>query len=127
MILFVILGCVVLVCAVVSAWAMQADWNGLSAASFTVAVCAAGLLGLCAFVATMEKVYIGQALADAASLRESAALVDPDKSEDVFGKVADFNRDLAQKKWSNRTWWEGPFIPDEWDTVSVIPIRRASR
>lgn len=61
-------------------------------------------------------------LAEVAELRRIAQAIDLNASEDIAGKVADFNVSLASRQWWNRNVWGDPFIPDEWDTVRVIAV-----
>lgn len=74
-------------------------------------------------VAGATKATVQGDLAQAAQLRQAAASVDLQASEDVAGKVADFNQALAAAKWQNKQWWGDAFVPDEWDSVAYIPVR----
>ena len=119
-----IFGIVLLVGLLLVVVGVQLDRDKTGMSGMMMAILSALIGGTCLLVAGGNKIYIGQQFADVASLRESAARVDLQTSEDIYGKVADFNRELARIQWANRRWWEDPFIPDEWDTVSVIPIRQ---
>lgn len=86
----------------------------LAGVMLTVAACGAGC----------DKLSVQGKLASVAALRQAAAAVDLEQSEDIYGKVADFNSELASQQWLNRQWWGDAFVPDEWDTVQAIPISR---
>lgn len=87
------------------------------------------LLGIaaitCVCAAGCEKAAVQGSILSVEQLRQSASTVDLQASEDVFGKVTDFNQMLAEMKWQNEQWWGDPFIPDEWMAVAPIPIKQA--
>jgi hypothetical protein len=118
MIIFVVLGAIVVVGVILS---FKYDYQEVGAA---LALVGAIVLLLTAGPAGCAKATIQGELTSVAVLRASAKAVDLNSSEDVYGKVVDFNQQLAQNKWMNQQWWGDPFVPDEWDTVTAIPVSR---
>ena len=43
-------------------------------------------------------------------------------SEDVVGQATQWNQRIRTMQAYNATWWGAPFIPDEWDSVEVLPV-----
>jgi len=103
-----------------NAWEVV-GWFGLF-----VALIGATILVIAGAVAIANQATITGDLAQIAQLRAAAHDVDLSASEDVAGKVADFNVTLASTKWWNKTWLGDPFIHDAYDTISYIPMRRGT-
>lgn len=62
---------------------------------------------------------------DMAALRETrdaAARLGCQASEDVLGKAVDWNQTMTSNRAWNERWIIDPFVPDGWDTVTVIEI-----
>ena len=59
-------------------------------------------------------------------LRSDIADIDGPASEDVVGQATVWNQKIRSMQAYNDRWWGDPFIPDEWDRVSVLPIPRAN-
>ncbi len=59
-------------------------------------------------------------------LRSDIANIDGPASEDVVGQATAWNQTIRSMQAYNDRWWGDPFIPDEWDRVSVLSIPRAS-
>ena len=124
MLVFMILTAIAVVGALVARVGLNRDNGFFWAAGMMVGVGGVLVLALSGSLACGQKIYMGQTLADIEALKDAAARVDIQQSEDIYGKVADFNRELARYQWANQRWWEDPFIPDEWDTVTAIPLER---
>lgn len=74
-------------------------------------------------VVITNQVSVHAELAAVEQLRSAAEQVNLQASEDVLGKVVDFNTNLASLKWYNKQWWADPFVPDAWESVPPINIR----
>lgn len=115
----------VLVVGFAIAWASRSNYDREGWLVFGSILAWVGGLALIimAIGAGVNKAGVQGELAGVEQLRLTASQVDLRASEDVAGKVADFNRSLASAKWMNQQWWGDAFVPDEWDTVAFIPVR----
>jgi hypothetical protein len=104
--------------------AIDHDLEAVFAVLVTVIVIGGGGLLIALIGLGFEKANIHGSLLQAEALREAAAAVDVRQSEDIYGKVVDFNIDLAGKKWLNQRWWGDPFVIDEWMDVQPIPVAK---
>ncbi len=59
-------------------------------------------------------------------LRSDIADIAGVASEDVVGQATSWNQTIRSMQAYNDSWWGDPFIPDEWDSVSPLPIPRAN-
>lgn len=89
-----------------------------------VLLCVGLIVGLLLFI-----MWIGNALSFPATqvrieqLRQDAAHVDLQASEDVYGQVVETNQTIvANQKW-NESWAFGWLIPDEWDDIPLIEVQ----
>jgi hypothetical protein len=57
-----------------------------------------------------------------AEVRAATARLQCAASEDILGKATDWNVTIQGKRVWNRRWIADPFIPDGWDTTSLIVI-----
>ena len=73
-------------------------------------------------VCWVQKATVSVDIARVQELRAMAAAVDLDASEDIAGKVADFNMELVGAQRYNRWWFFDPFIPDEWTAQRTIAV-----
>ena len=120
MILFIIIFSIALVLVLIAyhrEGEIQSNWFVASLLVFAFGI---AMLG----TAWVIKFYMPNDLARIRALRDAANQVDLNRSEDIYGKVADFNIELASLQWQNRLWWSDPFIPDGWDTVTAIPVHK---
>ena len=78
----------------------------------------------CGLAAVTNHASVQADLAAMYQLRSAAERVDLQASEDVLGKVVDFNTSLASLKWYNNQWWADPFIPDVWNDVEFIEVNK---
>ncbi len=58
-------------------------------------------------------------------LRSDIGDIDGLACEDVVGQATTWNQTIRSMQAYNDSWWGDPFIPDEWDSVSLLPIPRA--
>jgi hypothetical protein len=61
-------------------------------------------------------------MAEIEQLRADAAVVDPQQAEDVIGQVTQWNQTIESSKTYNAQWWSGWTLPDEWDSIELIPV-----
>lgn len=111
------------VCVVVFVWATR-DGNYSDAAEFfgmggILGLAITGLLGLVAVVNLWE---FQPDMAKMRQVRLATERLGCLASEDVVGKAADWNQETESNKLWNRRWLADPFIPDGWDSVTVIVI-----
>ena len=125
MIWIVLLLVAVAVVLMIAGFSIENELVGTAAFMVGIAVILSLLISLS--IAGLAKLSVGADLAEVAELRRVAQSVDIRASEDVAGKVADFNVALRSAQWWNHTIVGNPFIPDEWDTVQVIAMPERPR
>lgn len=91
-------------------------------AAFTVWVVAVLLIGLSGVFASCAAWDFAPAMRSAGQVRHAVEALGCTGSEDVLGSAAEFNATVESNKLWNTRWLADPFIPDGWDTVSVIDI-----
>jgi len=57
-------------------------------------------------------------------VREVVRNIGPMESEDVMGQALDINKEIVQKQILNKLWWSKWAIPDRWDDIKKIDVRR---
>lgn len=58
------------------------------------------------------------------AVREAVKDVSNNESEDIFGQAVDINKRISEKIAYNKMWWANPFIPDGWQSIKPIDIKR---
>ena len=114
--------CVVCVAFVV--WTLRTDYLIDHEWPIPVAICSVLLLLILALVALLNLWQFTPHMAELAQLRQAAVRLECSASEDVMGKAADWNMTIQSRKVWNGRLLADPFIPNGWDTVSVIDIPR---
>ena len=85
------------------------------------------VLGFCLFlsclVATINKITVPAEITKIEQLRIDTKDVDIRASEDVLGLVVNTNMKIKSQQYFNTKWWSCLFVPDEWDSIKLIPVR----
>jgi hypothetical protein len=63
-------------------------------------------------------------LAKIERVRVDVRNIDLNASEDAYGIAMAWNQKIVSKQAYNRVWYLDPLIPDEWDAVELIEVRR---
>ncbi len=88
---------------------------------------AIGLLAVPFFVIRIayEIAFVG-AGPEIEQLRYDMAGISGSASEDVVGQATAWNQTIRRMQAYNAQWWGDPFIPDQWESVSPLPVRDPS-
>jgi len=78
----------------------------------------------CFLIAGANRCDFRTARVEIEQLRKDAAKIDLSSSEDVMGKVADFNMKIKSNQYWNGVVWADIFIPDGWDDIREIEIKK---
>lgn len=82
------------------------------------------VLLLAVFAYIMERTALPGDLAQIEQLRMDSVDLDPSQAEDVIGQITVWNQTIRQKQALNDQWWAAIIVPDEWDSVELIPVPR---
>ena len=65
--------------------------------------------------------YVGD-IEEIQQLHSDMDKLDDPISSDVVGQATAWNQTIRRMQAYNSMWWGDPFVPDEWDDVSLLPI-----
>ena len=72
---------------------------------------------------TLELSYPGE-ICRIEQLREDMKKVDVISNEDILGQVTVYNQKIKTRQIYNSLWWSGFFIPDGWDEIEIIELKK---